>query len=60
MKMHPTVIERLLNIYDRYGGYRENTKLRQRLVELDLDIYQQQTGEKKSFLVLTEDLSGNP
>lgn len=57
MKMHPTVIEHLLNIYDRYGGYRENTRLRARLVDVDLGVYQQQTGEKKTFLVLEEDLA---
>jgi hypothetical protein len=57
MKMHNTVIEHLLNIYDRYGGYRENSRLRDRLAEVDLGTYQQQTGEQQQFLVLSEDLN---
>tara|TARA_Y100000592_G_C5394560_1_gene279928 strand:+ start:750 stop:929 length:180 start_codon:yes stop_codon:yes gene_type:complete len=56
MKLHHSVVERLLKIYDTYGGYRENTRLKKELVELDLSVYQQQTGDKNQILVETSDL----
>tara|TARA_B100000700_G_scaffold331403_1_gene463831 strand:- start:4176 stop:4361 length:186 start_codon:yes stop_codon:yes gene_type:complete len=59
MKLHSTAIEKLIKIYSNYGGYREETRLRQALMEMDLTEYQQQTGLKKSVLVLTEDYIKN-
>ena len=56
MKLHHSVVERLLKIYDTYGGYLENTRLKKELVELDLSVYQQQTGDKNQILVETSDL----
>jgi len=59
MKIHPTVIEKLVTIYTNYGGYREEHRLRDELKKLDLTEYTQQTGEGLTFLVLTEDISNH-
>ena len=56
MKIHPTVIEKLIKIYTNYGGFKEETRLRNELHKLDLTEYTQQTGPQKTFLVLTEDI----
>jgi len=56
MKLHNTVIEKLIKIYTTYGGYPEERKLRKALQEVNLDSYDQQTGSKQTVLVLTEDL----
>ena len=55
MKLHYTLVERLVSIYQQYGGYREEKKLREALKNLELSVYQQQTN--KEILVLTEDLN---
>jgi len=55
MRLHPSTIQRLLKIYDSYGGYREETKLRQALEELDLSSYHQQT-HNREVLVCTDEL----
>ena len=56
MQLHPSVIERLVQIYTTYGGYREEHRLRDELTRVDLSPYTQQSGEKSSFLVLTSDI----
>jgi hypothetical protein len=56
LKLHPTVIEKLVRIYSTYGGYREETKLKEELRRVDLSSYTQQTGDEDTFLVLTEDI----
>lgn len=56
MKLHPTVVEKLIRVYTTYGGHREETKLRAELLRLDLMSYTQQTGTGDTFLVLTEDV----
>ena len=56
MQLHPSVIERLVQIYTTYGGYREEHRLRDELKRVNLSPYTQQTGEKVSFLVLTSDI----
>ena len=56
MKLHNTVIEKLIKLYANYGGYPEERKLRNVLNELNLDTYDQQTGTKNTVLVLSEDL----
>ena len=56
MQLHPSVIERLVQIYTTYGGYREEHRLRDELKRVNLTEYTQQTGEKVSFLVLTSDI----
>ena len=59
MQLHPTVIEKLIRIYTNYGGYREENRLRTELQNLSLTEYTQQTGQKKSFLVLSEDIQNH-
>ena len=56
MRLHPSAVRRLLKIYDTYGGYREETKLRQELERLDLSSYQQQTPPNQEVLVCTDEL----
>lgn len=56
MKLHPSVIEKLLNIYVNYGGFSNETKLRQQLNKLDLTVYERKTTlNQEMVLVLTED-----
>ncbi len=56
MRLHPSAVKRLLKIYDTYGGYREETKLRQELEKLDLSAYQQQQPPNNEVLVCTDEL----
>lgn len=54
MKLHSTVVERLVKMNDIWGGHRENSKLATELAKLDVSVYRKQTGEE--IVVLTEDL----
>jgi hypothetical protein len=56
MKLHPTVIDRLIYLFENYGGHVDNYKLRQHLNALDLTPYEKKTGDQQVILVLTEDL----
>ena len=56
MKLHQTVVTELIRIYKNYGGFREETRLLTELEKLELSQYTQKTGEKDTFLVLTEDI----
>ncbi len=56
MQLHPSVIERLVQIYTTYGGYREEHRLRDELMRLNLSPYTKQSGGKETFLVLTGDI----
>jgi hypothetical protein len=56
MKVHPTVIEKLIKIYTNYGGYREEHRLRDELKKLDLTPYTRQAEGGGTFLVLTQDI----
>ena len=56
MRLHITAIDKLVRIYENYGGHRNENKLKNALAEVDLSEYERQsTGEK--ILVLTEDLA---
>ena len=54
MRLHHTLIDRLVRIYTTYGGYREETRLRDELARLDVSKYDRQTGE--AILVATEEM----
>lgn len=54
MRLHDTVVEKLIRLCDNYGGHREQTKLREEISKLDLSEYSQNSGNK--VLVLTEQL----
>ena len=56
MKLHPTVIDKLVYLFENYGGHVNNAKLRQQLNSLDLTPYEKKTGDQQVILVLTEDM----
>ena len=56
MKLHDTAIERLIKMFTTYGGYREETRLREALKKTDFSEYKRQTRGQETILVLTEDL----
>lgn len=56
MKLHSSVIEKLLYIYQTYGGFQDEHKLRACLDTLDLTPYERKTtANQELILVLTED-----
>lgn len=55
MKLHPSVIEKLIYLTQTYGGYENEKKLRVRLEDLDLTVYERKTKNQEMILVLTED-----
>lgn len=56
MKLHQSVIDKLIFLFDNYGGHVNNAKLRQHLDVLDLTPYEKKTGGQEVILVLTEDM----
>lgn len=58
MKMHKSVVDRLIQLYDVWGGRANETKLRSMLTELDLSVYQRQDGQQ--VVVMTTDLQPKP
>lgn len=64
MRLHISVVNKLLELVQSYGGHEHDHKLRSKLKALDLTPYErQQTPNQEVILVLTEDyvkqLSGN-
>jgi len=57
MKLHESVVERLVKICENYGGHREQVKLKEELRILELSVYQRQTGRQDEIIVLTKDLN---
>jgi len=56
MKMHASVIEKLLQIYNNYGGFQDDTRLRHHLNNVDLTPYERKSTQNQEIvLVLTED-----
>jgi len=61
MKLHESVVKKLMRIYDLHGGRKDETKLKLELEKLDLTVYtQKQNEDKRTFLVLTEDTIPKP
>lgn len=54
MKLHTSVIERLVSLFEMHGGHRGENRLRNALGEVELSEYDRKSGEK--ILVLTEEL----
>lgn len=54
MKLHSSVIERLLYLFETHGGHRNENRLRTALSDIELSEYDRRSGEK--ILVLTEEL----
>lgn len=56
MKLHQSVIEKLVYYYKTYGGYKDERKLHEILNSLDLTVYERKTtANQEMILVLTED-----
>lgn len=55
MKLHPTVVAKILNLVENYGGHSDHRKLKERIEGLDFTPYEQKTGNQDIILVLTED-----
>lgn len=56
MKLHSSVVEKLLYLYQTYGGFQDERKLRAHLDALDLTPYERKTtANQELILVLTED-----
>ncbi len=54
MKLHGTLIEKLLKIYEINSGWSEERKLKEALRNLNVTVYTQQSGDK--VLVCADDL----
>lgn len=56
MRLHQSVIEKILLIYTNYGGFSNDLKLRAHLESLDMTVYERKTTQNQEMvLVLTED-----
>ena len=56
MKLHPSIITKLLNIYQNYGGFPDERKLKEQIERLDFTVYERKTtNAQEMVLVLTED-----
>jgi len=55
MKLHASVVEKLLYLMQTYGGFENEKKLRAHLDQVDLTVYERKTGNQDMVLVLTED-----
>jgi hypothetical protein len=55
MKLHKTVVEELVRIFQIHGGHREEWRLQSELSKIDLTTYNQQTTGNQ-ILVLTKHL----
>jgi hypothetical protein len=56
MRLHKSVIEKLIQVYTNYGGFQDESKLRFHLNQIDLTPYERKsTDSQEIILVLTED-----
>lgn len=55
MKLHPTLVEKLINLYEVNSGWPEEKRLRKALSELDVSTYEQKNGN--TVLVSTKQLN---
>lgn len=55
MKMHKSVIDKLIYLCQTYGGYEHENKLRTQITNLDFTPYERKEGNAETILVLTED-----
>ena len=56
MKLHPGVVEKIIQIYTNYGGFSDERRLREHLGKLDFTPYERTTTDNQEvILVLTED-----
>lgn len=56
MKLHKSVVDKLLYLFQNYGGFQNDAKLRSLIDGLDLTPYERKTTvNQEIILVLTED-----
>lgn len=56
MKLHPSVVDKLIYIFDTFGGHEKDVKLRKMISSLDFTVYERKlTDNQENVLVLTED-----
>lgn len=56
MKLHDSVVKKLLYLFETYGGHETDDKLRKMLNSLDFTVYERKsTANNENILVLTED-----
>jgi hypothetical protein len=55
VKLHPSVIEKLIKIYESNGGFQDFTRLRAALAKLDLTPYERKQNGQDTILVTTDD-----
>lgn len=53
MKLHASVVEKLIYILKTYGGYEDEKKLKVHLEALDLTVYERKTNGQEMVLVET-------
>jgi len=56
MKLHASAIDKLISLFNTYGGSPDEVKLRRLVQDLDFTPYEQKTtAEQQMILVLTSD-----
>ena len=55
MKLHQTLVEELITLFEVNSGWKEQSKLREALLKFDVTIYKQQSGNE--ILVSTKELN---
>lgn len=56
MKLHKSVVDKLLYLFQNYGGFQNDVKLRGMIENMDLTPYERKTTvNQEIILVLTED-----
>ena len=55
MKLHQTLVEELITLFEVNSGWKEQSKLREALSKFDVTIYKQQSGNE--ILVSTKELN---
>lgn len=56
MKLHDSVVKKLLYLFETYGGHETDDKLRKMLSTLDFTVYERKsTANNENILVLTEE-----
>lgn len=58
MRLHSTLIEKLVRVFTTYGGHKDEKKLREELSKIDIGTYTRMSGE--TILVDSSDLTKTP
>lgn len=56
MKLHKSVVDKLIHLYSNFGGFPDEKKLREHIERMDLTVYERKTtADQELVLVLTEE-----